>query len=212
VLVEKWKSWNKIQYESDLDPGFSEEIASIPDGDKLYSCIQCGTCSGMCPLSTYMDYSPRQVIAMIRAGFRNDVLSSYTTWLCASCYACTVECPKEIKITDIMYAAKRLAISGGVYPKRFPSAVLAHEFFKGVEKTGRSSETWLLVKLFLRTNPFGMFKQTFLGLNLFRRGRLALTQDHIKHTDQLHTMLKHLEKESMITKRSSETKTPKEVA
>ncbi len=210
--MEKWQGWNKIQYESDLDPGFAEEIASIPGGEKIFSCIQCGTCSGMCPLSTYMDYTPRQVVAMIRGGFRDDVLGSNTPWLCASCYACTVECPKEIKITDIMYAAKRLAISGGVYPKRFPSAVLAHEFFKGVEKTGRSSETWLLVKLFLRTNPFGMLKQTSLGLGLFRRGRLAIKQGHIKNTDELHKMLKHLERESMFAKSSAAAKTPKEVA
>ena len=96
--MKKWQGWRKIRYESELDPHFADEIASIPDGEKLFTCIQCGTCSGMCPMSPYMDYTPRQIIAMIRAGFRSEVLSSYTTWLCASCYACAVECPKEIKI------------------------------------------------------------------------------------------------------------------
>ena len=68
--MEKWRGWRKISYESELDHLFVDEIASIPGGDKLYACIQCGTCSGMCPLSPYMDYTPRQIIAMIRAGLK----------------------------------------------------------------------------------------------------------------------------------------------
>jgi quinone-modifying oxidoreductase subunit QmoC len=192
--MEEWRGWRKISYESELDPTFASEIASIPQGEKLFSCIQCGTCSGTCPISPYMDYTPRQIIAMIRAGFKGDVLSSYTTWLCASCYSCTVECPKEIKITDIMYAAKRLAIKEGVYPKRFPIPVLANEFYKNVEGSGRSSEGRLILRLFLKTNPFKLFKQTGLGLKLLMRGRFSLKQESIKRTGELQSMLKVLEK------------------
>ncbi len=196
--MEKWRGWRKIRYESELDPAFASEIASIPQGEKLFSCIQCGTCSGMCPISPYMDYTPRQIIAMIRAGFKADVLHSYTTWLCASCYSCTVECPKDIKLTDIMYAAKRLAIREGVYPKRFPIPVLANEFFKNVEKSGRNSEGRLILRLFLKTNPFKLFKQTGLGLKLLTRGRFSLKKESIKRKDELHSMLKVLEKVHMV--------------
>ena len=196
--MEKWHGWRKIQYESDLDPGFAEEVASVPGGDQLFTCIQCGTCSGMCPMSPYMDYTPRQIIAMIRAGFKGEVLTSYTTWLCASCYACTVECPKDIKITDLMYAAKRMAIRAGAYPARFPTPVLAREFFKGVERFGRSSESWLLVNLFLKTNPLNMFKQAGLGLKLLLKGRMSLRRESVQRRDELHRILKSLEKEHMV--------------
>lgn len=196
--MNRWRGWRKIRYESELSPEFSAEISSIPGGDKLYTCIQCGTCSGMCPLSQYMDYTPRQIIAMIRAGLKGEVLSSYTTWLCASCYSCTVECPKEIKITDIMYAAKRLAIREGVYPKRFPIPVLAGEFFKMVEKEGRNSESWVLVKLYLKTNPLKMLGQAMLGMKLFLRGRLSLKKERIAGKDELASILKALETEHMV--------------
>ncbi|PKK85031.1 MAG: heterodisulfide reductase [candidate division Zixibacteria bacterium HGW-Zixibacteria-1] len=196
--MEKWQGWRKIRYEAELDSSFSREIASIPGGDKLFSCIQCGTCSGMCPMSPYMDFTPRQIIAMIRAGCKGEVLSSYTTWLCASCYSCTVECPKEIKLTDIMYAVKRLAIRGKVYPKRFPISVLAGEFFKCVERDGRSSEGRLLLRLFLKTNPFQMFKQAGLGWKLLIRGRFSLKKESIKRKDELKSILKMLEKEHMV--------------
>jgi len=151
-----------------------------------------------------MDYSPRQIIAMIRAGMKGEVLASYTTWLCASCYSCTVECPKEIKITDFMYAAKRLAIRQGVYPKRFPIPVLAGEFFRAVEKSGRSSESWLLVRLYLKTNPLAMFKQASLGMKLWLKGRLSLKREAIQRKHELHRMLKVLEKEHMVRTRKNE--------
>jgi len=196
--MEKWQGWRKIRYESELDPAFASEIASIPGGEQLYSCIQCGTCSGMCPMTPYMDYTPRQIIAMIRAGFKGDVLSSYTTWLCASCYSCAVECPKEIKITDLMYAAKRLAIRGKIYPKRFPIPVLASEFFKNVENSGRNSEGRLILKLFLKTKPFKLFNQASLGLKLLLRGRFSMKKESIKQTGELRKILKTLEKVHMV--------------
>ena len=196
--MNRWLGWRKIRYESELDPGFSDEITSIPGGEQLFKCIQCGTCSGMCPLSPYMDYTPRQIIAMIRAGFRGEVLSCYTTWLCASCYSSTVECPKEIKITDLMYAAKRSAIRRGVYPKKFPIPILAREFFRGVERNGRSSEGWLLINLFLKTNPFLLFKQMGLGWGLWRHGRLSLRHEAIKRKGELQSMLQTLEREQTI--------------
>lgn len=210
--MNKWEGWRKIRYEAELAPQFAAEIASIPGGDKLYNCIQCGTCSGMCPLSHYMDFTPRQIIAMTRAGFKGEVLSSYTTWLCASCYACAVECPMDIKLTDIMYAAKRLAIREGVYPKRFPIPVLASEFFRSVENLGRSSETWLLLRLYLKTNPLKMIGQAGLGLKLWLRGRLGLKRERVERVDELHRMLKVLERERMVQsfngRRSSEERMP----
>jgi quinone-modifying oxidoreductase subunit QmoC len=196
--MEKWQGWRKLRYEAELDPQFSAQIASIPGGDKIYSCIQCGTCSGMCPLSPDMDYTPRQIIAMIRAGFRGEVLTSYTTWLCASCYSCTVECPKDIKLTDIMYAAKRLAIREGTHPKRFPTPVLASEFFRAVEKSGRSTESWLLVRMFLKTNPLNLLKQAGLGFKLWMRGRMGLKPETIERTGELRSLLAVLEKERMV--------------
>ena len=148
-----WQVRRRIKYEAELDPGFAREIAATPGGEKLFSCIQCGTCSGTCPVSIYMDQTPRKIVAMTREGFKDEVLHSFTIWLCASCYACTVECPKQIKITDLMYALKQKAIKERVYPKRFPIPVLAREFFSVVLRRGRNTESWLLVRLFLKTNP-----------------------------------------------------------
>jgi quinone-modifying oxidoreductase, subunit QmoC len=180
----------RITYQSELDPGFGEHIAKLAYGEKLFSCIQCGTCSGTCPVSPYMDFTPRRIIAMVREGFRQDVLNSLTIWLCASCYSCTVECPREIKITDVMYALKQEAIATGVYPKRFPVPVLAREFFHGVERTGRNSEGSLMVKFFLKTNPLGMLKNASMALRLWMKGRLSLLDEKMRTPGAVRTLLR----------------------
>jgi quinone-modifying oxidoreductase, subunit QmoC len=198
--VTERQKWDKIAYEAELDPRFAEEIAAFPGGDKIFNCIQCGTCSGICPMSTYMDYTPRRIVAMIRAGFKQDVLKSHTTWLCASCYACTVECPKGVKITDVMYACKRMAIKEGVYPKGFPIPVLSRVFYNEVENMGRSNEVPIIIKLYLKTKPWEMLKMTGLGIKLFLRGRMGLKMESIKKKDELKKILSYFEKESKPTK------------
>jgi len=183
-----------IKYESDRVKGFGREVMSVPGCEQLESCIQCGTCSGVCPLSIYMDSTPRQVMELVRSDFKNEVLKSHTIWLCASCYACTVECPRQIRITDIMYELKQRAIQEGVYPKKFPIPVLAKEFNKMASKHGRVTENWLATWMFLKTNwmaAVGMWK---LGLGLFMRGRFSITYDGIKRKDELARMLKVVDK------------------
>ncbi len=197
-MPTQWQ--RKIKYEQDLDPDFGDQIAAAPGGDKLFSCIQCGNCSGACPVSIYMDYTPRRVIAMTRAGFKKEVLNSHTIWMCASCYNCTVECPKEIKITDVMYSLKQRAIKDGVHPRRFAVPVLAREFFNIVKRNGRSHEAGLLVMMYLKTNPLLLLKQAMLGLKLFLRGRMDILPEKIKARNgakgDLQTIMRALDKKA----------------
>ena len=179
-----------IAYESDLDATFGERIARKAYGEKLFSCIQCGTCSGTCPVSHYMDYTPRKIIAMVREGFRDEVLHCVTIWLCASCYACTVDCPREIKITDVMYALKQEAMAQGVYPRRFSIPVLAREFFGGVLRDGRSNEMPMMIRFFLKTNPLRMLQNAPVAWRLWRTGRLALRRERTRRRDSVATLLR----------------------
>ena len=179
-----------IQYEAERVVGFADEIRSVPGCEELRSCIQCGTCSGVCPLSTYMDYSPRQIIGMVRSGFKDKTLRSHTIWLCASCYSCTVECPRKIRITDIMYELKQRAIQERIYPRRFPIPILAQEFNKMAQTHGRVTENVLAAIMFLKSTWWTAFGMWRLGLGLMRRGRFPLHLESIKRKDELNRMLK----------------------
>ena len=178
-----------VKYEAERVKGFGREIMSVPGCEQLASCIQCGTCSGTCPLSVYMAHSPRQIMALVRADFKDEVLQSNSIWLCASCYACTVECPREIRITDIMYALKQRAIKERVYPRRMPIPILAKEFAKMVARKGRITETLLVMQLFLRANWRAALQSWRLGLGLIRTGRFVIKQEHIERQGELSAML-----------------------
>ena len=184
-----------VKFEADLQPECVQLFTSSNKG-AITKCIQCGTCSATCPLSIYMDYTPRRIIAMLREGFKSEILESFTIWLCASCYSCTVQCPKDIKITDIMYNLKREAIREEAYPKGFTIPVLAQEFFKSVQKNGRMSEGRVIMKMYMKTNPFSHVNKAGLGLRLFRRGRMSMGQSRIKNLKELQTIMRAMDRQN----------------
>jgi len=147
-----------------------------------------------------MDYTPRRIVELTRSGFKDDVLQSFTIWLCASCYACTVDCPKEIGITEIMYALRQRAIKEKVYPKNFPIPILVRYFFQMVRSKGRISELWLVAGLFLKTQLLKIFPMWKIGFNLMRTGRLSAKIESIRHPEELAKFLDSLpaEREMLI--------------
>jgi heterodisulfide reductase subunit D len=94
-----------------LDRSFLEAVDPLA---KLRRCIQCGTCSATCPTAYAMDYSPRQVWRMVQLGLRDEVLNSSTFWLCTTCKACQVRCPRGIDLMDVMIALKEYAFGKDV--------------------------------------------------------------------------------------------------
>ncbi len=182
-----------IKYEVERDPAFARWVASVTGGERIRNCIQCGLCSANCPLAPYMDFTPRRLIHMAREGFKRDVLGSFTIWLCTSCYSCTVECPRRIRVTDIMYALKRRAIEDGVYPRRFPIAVLASEFGSMIRRNGRVTESWLVMRVFLKSAIMRLLGMSKLGTKLFLTGRMEMVPATIRGRKQLQTLLDAVE-------------------
>ncbi len=173
-----------VIYEQAMNLKFLDEVYGIPGGEKIKECIQCGTCSGSCPVSWAMEETPRQIFAMIRAGMRDKVLDSLTIWMCASCYQCVARCPQEIKITDIMYMLKRMAIRENRERSKNVRA-LSKYFFEIVNKNGRNHETSLMIKFMLATNPLGSISYAPLGLSLFTHGRLPLTGKRVDNIEAI---------------------------
>ena len=177
-----------VIYEKAMDLNFLDDLYHIPGGEKIKDCIQCGTCSGSCPVSWAMEETPRQVFAMVRAGMREKVLDSLTIWTCASCYQCTHRCPQEIKITDIMYMLKRMAIRENRERSRKAGA-LSRTFVELVNKNGRNHETSLMVKFMLATNPLGAISAAPVGLSLYTHNRLPVLGKRVRDIEGLRKIL-----------------------
>jgi heterodisulfide reductase subunit C len=171
--------------ESELRAAFLEQVELIPDGHKMKQCIQCGTCTGSCPVSFAMDITPRTAIALFRAGEIESILRSNTVWICASCYACTVRCPSGIKITDMMYAFKRIAMARKIFPKGLLVHALSSSFVSIVNKYGRNQEVSLLLKFGLKTGLAKLIANIPMGWRLRSKGRVPLRTSKIKDRKQL---------------------------
>jgi heterodisulfide reductase subunit C len=177
-------------FQAGLDPRFAAEIAdAVAGGERLFTCIQCGTCSGACPLVGYMDHPPRRIIALVRAGAREEVLASFTPWVCASCYACTVACPREIPITEIMHALRRRALREGSYPRRFTNPVIMRELMAMAMARGRSTESLIALKAYLRTDPWQLGRHAATGLRLLRRGRMGFRPASMRDPSRVRRLL-----------------------
>jgi quinone-modifying oxidoreductase subunit QmoC len=179
--------------EQALRKRFLEEAHLVPGGERISRCLQCGTCTGSCPVSYAMDISPRMVIALFRAGQIEEILRSRTIWICASCYMCTTRCPQAIKVTDLLYVLKRTAMEAKLYPDRFPVYLLSRSFVRIVNRYGRNHEMLLLLLYYLRRNPLELLRLFPLGVSLFRKGRISLFPSKIKGVETIRQILRAAE-------------------
>ena len=172
-----------------LDPNsvYGKIVNDLPGGEKLKICLQCGMCGGSCPSGQDMDHTPRKLFAMIAAGQDDEVLRSNTFWYCVSCYFCTVRCPQEIPIVDIMYHLKHQAIEAGMYTT---DAVGFSESFIGqVENYGRAFELGLATQFYLAHHPLGGLKMGPMALAMMTHGRWHLRPTRINAICQLRNIL-----------------------
>jgi len=172
----------------DANP-FLDEVCSVPGGEGVSWCIQCGVCSASCPNVAQMDYSPRKTIALIRSGRRYDVLTSNTPWICATCYMCTVRCPRDVKPTELMHALERLAIHHGLRNARVSTPAMYSAFVDSIKSNGRVHEFGMMLKYYLKTNPLAALKMTSVGLKLLTHGRMSLKPKKIKGVKQIKTIV-----------------------
>ncbi len=180
---------HQVRYQRQARPEWTRALLAHPGCERLLSCMQCGTCSGACPLALYMDVTPRRIVQLVREGFCDEALQSETIWLCASCYACASHCPQGVQITDLMQALKHEAIRERRFPRRFPVPAIARELHAMVERRGRSTTFWLMFRQTLRHNPRAALSLARAAVALFRAGRAPLGHPRIRDIAQLRRAL-----------------------
>ena len=90
---------------NDKNTEFYEKIVEL-SGEQVALCDQCGTCSGGCPFVEEMDINPSQIMRLVMLG-QKSVMDSKTMWICASCFTCTVRCPRELDVSKVSEALRQ---------------------------------------------------------------------------------------------------------
>lgn len=95
-----------------IDPDFLDRIVEA-GADRLRTCIQCGTCSSVCPSGRRTAFRTRELMRKALLGLKDEVLASPDLWLCATCLTCLERCPRQIKVTDAIIIMRNMAVEAG---------------------------------------------------------------------------------------------------
>lgn len=168
---------------------FVDEVAATPGGEHILSCIQCGVCTGSCPMASQMEYPPRKIIALIRAGMRDEVLSSSSMWFCLSCHLCGCRCPRGVKPTDLAHALESLATQHGYRVKGTRTPAMYRSFVGSIKANGRVHEFGMMFMFYLRTNLLAALKMLPVGLKLFLHRRMPLMPKRVEGKEELYRLI-----------------------
>ena len=153
-------------------------------GEKVSHCYQCGKCSAGCPIAFQMDYLPNQIIRMVQLGMEEQVLSSKTIWLCASCLICTSRCPREIDIAEIMDYLRRRAYKRRIIPLDETEIPLFNKIFlRNIELFGRLYEMGLIGMFNLLSGEF--FKDITLAPKMLLKHKISPFPHRINNLKEL---------------------------
>ena len=83
----------------------------MPNGEVVTLCFDCGTCTGVCPVSQAgTGFDPRKILHMIRMGLKDQLLSSEVIWHCSGCETCAFVCPQGVDFSSVVGVLREMAI------------------------------------------------------------------------------------------------------
>ena len=163
-------------------------------GEQIASCFHCTKCSSGCPVTFAMDVLPNRAVRMVQMGLKDQILESSTIWLCASCETCTTRCPNEVDIAGMMDVLRQMALREGVTPAEGAVPAFHQAFLAAVKKRGRVHELGMLASFKLKTLKLGgLFKDSGLGWEMFKRGKLKILPSGIRGKKQVKAIFKRSE-------------------
>ncbi|MDD5391592.1 MAG: 4Fe-4S dicluster domain-containing protein [Thiothrix sp.] len=181
---------------------FLKEVTdNVEEGSWVKMCMQCGVCSGSCPLGPHWDHPPQEIFMMIRANKREEVLSSTSMWMCTSCYNCIARCPRGLPITHIMHGLAHYSKRLGLKAQNQPTERFGQMFWNNLVKKGRVNELKLGLGLYFKDGfaegvKVAMANQK-LGMNMMKAKRMSAMEilggHGVSDASGFHAMLKKAE-------------------
>ncbi|HHG89310.1 MAG TPA: 4Fe-4S dicluster domain-containing protein, partial [Devosia sp.] len=79
----------------------------------LLECIQCGRCTGGCPVSMKTALNIRGIIYEVLVEDFIDPSGMEVLWDCTNCLTCTTRCPKDIHPADVIIGLRGYIVGEG---------------------------------------------------------------------------------------------------
>ena len=76
---------------------YNKLIKDVRFIESLKACINCGTCTAICPAAEFYNYDPRTIATTVQTQEDDkiiELLRSETIWYCGECMSCKSRCPR----------------------------------------------------------------------------------------------------------------------
>ncbi len=84
---------------------------------QTYYCLDCGVCTGSCPISRVLpSFSPRVIVEKALLDMGEELFSDREIWSCLTCSRCYERCPTQINFPEFMRAIREEATKRGITP------------------------------------------------------------------------------------------------
>ncbi len=102
----------------------STESLTFTEKYDLLGCIQCGRCTGGCPVTVRADLNVRQFVNDAYDEEKLDELARLAEiWDCTACHTCAVRCPKGLKPLEVLIGLRSLIVESGKVEPRVRDAL-----------------------------------------------------------------------------------------
>lgn len=84
----------------------------------FHTCINCGTCTAVCPAAEFYCYDPRKIVSIVQTKDNaaiEELLKSETIWYCGECMSCVTRCPRKNGPGLVIMALRSLSIRLGYF-------------------------------------------------------------------------------------------------
>lgn len=84
----------------------------------LHTCINCGTCTAICPAAEFYRYDPRKIVDTVQRKDDAEIealLKSETIWYCGECMSCVTRCPRKNGAGLVIMALRNLSAKLGYF-------------------------------------------------------------------------------------------------
>ena len=99
------------------DRKFQGVLGLSDQASTFQECFACQTCTNVCPVvanyenpSEILGMLPHQIMHAAGLGVRDLAFGSNMLWDCVTCYQCQEQCPQGVKVTEVLFELKNLAI------------------------------------------------------------------------------------------------------
>ncbi len=115
--VMQWAEAAKAHISAEPKAGcrnYSLRLTENPE--TFWACVQCTTCTNVCPVVAAgdnprqeLDFTPQQVMNLMRLELKEMALGCGMVWKCVTCYKCQEHCPQGVPVADVLYELRNEA-------------------------------------------------------------------------------------------------------